>query len=354
MRRMRAREIGIELGGEPGKNNAITDVEGVGVGHVTLIEGEDTRTGVTAITPHPRNLYEEKVAAAVDVLNGYGKSVGLTQIMFEGNIETPIMLTETMNTYRVADALIDYCVEGYGLTPRTINAVVGETNGSYLTNNFHRVVGPEHVFKAADEARSNRGRGRVAEGNVGAGTPMTGYEFKGGIGTSSRRVGAANLGVLAQLNCGRKDDLLIAGAPVGREVRLPEKPVASPGNSIMMIVATDVSLDTRQLWKTAKRTTMGLARTGSYSGNGSGDFTVAFTTGKLPRGEYSSSLDELKGVTGDGILSPLYKATVEATEEAILNALFMAETMTGFQGHVRHALPLEQVETILRKYGRLG
>jgi D-aminopeptidase len=351
MGRMRVRDMGVELGGEPGRHNAITDVEGVGVGHVTLIEGKDTRTGVTAITPHPGNLYEEKVAAAVDVLNGYGKSVGLTQITFEGNIETPIMLTETLNTYRVADALIDYCVKGYGLTPRSVNAVVGETNGGYLTDNFRRAIGAEHVFKAVDEAR--RARGAVAEGNVGAGTPMTGYGFKGGIGTSSRRVGAATLGALVQLNCGRKEDLIVAGAPVGAEAMLPEKPKPSPGNSIMMIVATDVDLDTRQLWKIAKRTTMGLARTGSYSGNGSGDFTIAFATGGLGIDEYSSSLDELKDVRGDGVLSPLYKATVEATEEAILNALFMAETMTGFQGNVRHALPLDQAEKVLRKYGRL-
>jgi len=351
MARMRAREMGVELGGETRGHNAITDVEGVGVGHVTLIEGDDTRTGVTAITPHPGNLYEEKVAAAVDVLNGYGKSVGLTQIRFEGNVETPIMLTETLNTYRVADALIDYCVEGYGLTPRSINAVVGETNGGYLTDNFRRAVGAEHVFKAVDEARKTRGP--VAEGNVGGGTPMTGYGFKGGIGTSSRRVGAATMGVLVQLNCGRKEDLMVAGAPVGAEVRLPEDPRPGPGNSIMMIVATDAALDTRQLWKVAKRTAMGLAWTGSWSGNTSGDFTIAFSTGGIGIGEYSSSLDALKGVTGDGVLSPLYKATAEATAEAILNALFKAETMTGFQGHVRHALPLDQTERALRKYGRL-
>lgn len=352
MGRARVRGLGVELGGEPGRRNAISDVEGVGVGYATLIEGDDIRTGVTAITPHPGNLYEEKVTAAVDVLNGYGKTVGLTQIMFEGNVETPIMLTETLNTYRVADALIDYCVEGYGLTPRSVNAVVGETNGGYLTDNFNRAVGREHVFKAVDEAR--RCRGPVAEGNVGAGVAMTGYGFKGGIGTSSRRVGAATVGALVQLNCGRKEDLMVAGVPVGREVSIPEKPAPGPGNSIMMIVATDVDLGTRQLWKVAKRTAMGLARTGSYSGNSSGDFTIAFTTGKLPRQEYASSLDELKGAAGDGVMSPIYRATVEATEEAVLNALFTAETVTGFQGHVRHALPLDQVEVALSKYGRLG
>ncbi|MBN2336876.1 P1 family peptidase [Candidatus Bathyarchaeota archaeon] len=350
MKRVRAREM-VKLGVLPtGRHNAITDVEGVGVGHATLIEGDSVRTGVTAIVPHQGNLYEEKVSAAVDVLNGYGKSVGLTQIMFEGNIETPVMLTETLNTYRVADAVIDYWDHGYGFRPRSVNCVVGETNGGFLTDNFGRHVGKEMVFKAIDEARSGKGTGEVPEGNVGGGTPMSGYGFKGGIGTASRAVGAATVGVLVQLNCGRKDDLVVAGAPVGREVTLPDKPGASPGNSIMMIVATDLAMDTRQLWKTAKRTTLGLARTGSFSSNGSGDFTIAFSTGRLAPSDYVGSLPELKNVKGDGMLSPVYKATVEATEEAILNALFKAETMTGVDGHIRYALPLDQTREILRKY----
>jgi len=354
MSRFRARELGLKLGTLPvGKHNAITDVEGVGVGHSTLIEGDSVRTGVTAIMPHQGNLYEEKVTAAVDVLNGYGKTVGLTQIRFEGNIETPVLLTETLNTWKVADASVDYWEHGYGFKPLSVNTVVGETNGGYLTDNYGRHVGREMVFKAIDKARSSAGMGAVEEGNVGGGTPMTGYGFKGGIGTSSRLVGDAAVGVMVQLNCGRKEDLMIAGAPVGKEVPIPEKPESGPGNSIMMIVATNVALDSRQLWKVAKRTAMGLARTGSFSGNSSGDFTIAFTTGRLGMEEYNDSYPALTLLSREGVLSPLYLATVEATEEAIINALFKAETMTGFNGNVRHALPLNETRKILEKYSRI-
>jgi D-aminopeptidase len=176
--RVRAREFGIEMGLlETGKNNAITDVEGVGVGHSTLIQGDSVRTGVTAIVPHQGNPYEEKVTAAVDRFNAYGKSTGLPQIMFEGVIEVPILLTETLNTWRIANSVLDYMKEGYGVTPRSLNVVVGETNGGYLTDNFGRHVGREQVFEALDRARSPEGRGPVQEGNVGGGTPMTGYGF---------------------------------------------------------------------------------------------------------------------------------------------------------------------------------
>lgn len=326
---------------EPGRLNAITDVEGVGVGHSTIIEGDSIRTGVTAIVPHGGNLVEEKVTAAVDLFNAYGKSTGLPQIMYEGTLETPIMLTETLNTWRVADAVVDYHHERLGLEPRSLNVVVGETNGGYLTDNLGRHVGREQVFEALDVARSPTGRGKVAEGNVGGGTPMTGYGFKGGIGTSSRAGDGFTVGALVQLNCGSKEDLIIAGAPIGRKVRLPEKPAAGPGNSIMMVVATDLAMESRQLWKVAKRAALGLARTGTYGGNGSGDFAIAFTTGEKRRDG-----------RGDEFLNPVYKATVEATEEAIINALFAAETMVGYFGHVRHALPLDQVEEILRRHGR--
>jgi len=354
MSRIRARELGLKLGTLPvGKHNAITDVEGVGVGHSTLIEGDSVRTGVTAIVPHQGNLYEEKVTAAADVLNGYGKTVGLTQIKFEGNIETPVLLTETLNTWKVADASVDYWEHGYGFKPFSVNTVVGETNGGYLTDNFGRHVGREMVFDAIDKARGSAGMGAVEEGNVGGGTPMTGYGFKGGIGTSSRLVGGAEVGVMVQLNCGRKEDLMIAGAPVGKEVSIPEEPERGPGNSIMMIVATNVALDSRQLWKVAKRTAMGLARTGSYSGNSSGDFTIAFTTGRLRLTEYTDSDPSLTWLSREGVLSPLYLATVEATEEAIINALFKAETMTGFNGHVRHALPLDETREVLERYSRI-
>ena len=345
MKRQRIRDLGYEPGDlETGRCNAITDVEGVGVGHATVIEGDDIRTGVTAITPHGGNLYEDTVPAAVDILNGYGKTVGLSQVLFEGRIETPITLTETLNTYRVADAVIDYYPDIMGDKPHTINSLVGETNGSYLTNNFVRAVTKEHVYEAIEVAR--KGSGRPEEGSVGAGTPMTGYGFKGGIGTSSRRVGAATVGVLVQLNCGRKEDLTILGAPVGKKVELPSEPEKSPGNSIMMIVATDVDMETRQLWKLAKRTTLGLARTGAYSSNGSGDYTISFTTKGVSQQDYLDSM-EIDTLRTDGYLSPLYKGVVESTEEAIINALFMAETMTGYRGNTRHALPLDQTLSVL-------
>jgi len=335
------REFGIKLGMmETGKLNAITDVDGVGVGHSTLIEGDSIRTGVTAITPHAGNLIEDKVTAAVDIFNAYGKATGLMQIIYEGVLETPIMLTETLNTWRVADAVIDYHRDRMKLEPRSINTVVGETNGSYLTNNLGRHVGAKHVFEALDIARSPKGRNKVAEGNVGGGTPMTGYGFKGGIGTSSRIGDGFTVGTLVQLNCGAKMDLKIDGVPVGKEVKLPKKHEASLGNSIMMIVATDLTMDSRQLWKVAKRATLGLARTGTFSSNSSGDFTIAFSTGKM-----------LHQGQGDDFLNPIYKATVEATEEAIVNALFAAETMIGYKDHIRYALPLNQIREIFSRYG---
>lgn len=324
-----------------GKLNAITDVEGVGVGHSTLVEGDSVRTGVTAVIPHQGNVFEEKVIAAVDLFNAYGKATGLPQIIFEGLIETPIMLTETLNTWRVTDAVVDYHREILGIEPRSLNVVTGETCGSYLTDNLGRYVGREQVFEAIDIARSPAGRGKVAEGNVGGGTPMTGYGFKGGVGTSSRLGDDFTVGVLVQLNCGLKEDLMIAGVPVGRELKLPKKPETGFGNSIMIIVATDLMVESRQLWKVAKRATMGLARTGTYGSNGSGDFTIAFTTGKK---QHTGK--------GDDFLNTVYKATVEATEESVVNALFAAETMKGYQGHVRYSMPLDQVGAIMKKYGR--
>ena len=346
MKRGRIREFGLTPGRIPtGKYNTMADVDGVGVGHCTVIEGDDIRTGVTAITPHSGNLYEEKVAAAVDVFNGYGKSVGLSQIVNEGTIETPIMLTETLNTFKVADALIDYFPEKTDFTPRSLNSLVGETNGGYLTDNQNRIIGKEEVFVAISDALSCKGP--VTEGCVGGGTPMTGYGFKGGIGTSSRKIGEGTVGVLVQLNCGRKEDLMVLGAPVGREVEIP-KPEPSPGNSIMMIVATDVVLESRQLWKLAKRTMLGLARTGSFSSNGSGDYSIAFSTGKLDHGDFADSVDA--SPVGDGFMSSLYAGVVEATEEAVLNALFKAETMHGYQGHTRYALPLDETLAVLESH----
>ena len=348
MSRGRIRDYGLKPGHlATGRYNTIADVEGVGVGHCTVIEGKDIRTGVTAITPHSGNLYEEKVAAAVDVFNGYGKSVGLSQIVNDGNIETPIMLTETLNTFKVADALIDYFPEKLGYTPKSINSVVGETNGGFLTDNQQRRIGNEEVFEAIDDAL--KCTGPVEEGAVGAGTPMTGYGFKGGIGTASRKIGKATIGVLIQLNCGRKEDLMVLGAPVGREVKLPEEPENSPGNSIMMIVATDVELESRHLWKLAKRTMLGLARTGSFSSNGSGDYSIAFSTSKVNRMDFVESVED--SPTGDVFMTPLYKGVAEATEEAVLNALFKAETMQGYQSNIRYALPLDETLAVLERHG---
>jgi D-aminopeptidase len=353
--RIRAREFGIELGTmQTGRYNAITDVKGVGVGHHTMINGDSVRTGVTTIIPHQGNPYYEKITAAVDVFNGYGKSTGLSQIMFEGVIETPIILTETLNTWRVADAVLDYMREGYGTTPPSLNVVVGETNGGYLTENFDRRILKKQVFEALDIARSEEGQGTVLEGNVGGGTPMTGYGFKGGIGTASRVFANFTVGALVQLNCGRKDSLKIDGVPVGRKIKLPNSPAIRTENSIMMVVATDLSMESRQLWKVAKRAALGLARTGSYGGNTSGDFTIAFTTGK-------ETVEDLTKVAPDtqrtfwsyeNFLNLVYRATVEAVEEAIINALFKAETMVGREGNTRYELPYDQVEEIFKNHGR--
>jgi len=353
-RRVRAREFGIEIGSmKPGRLNAITDVEGVGVGHATLIQGDDVRTGVTAIVPHQRNPFEENVTAAVDLFNAYGKATGLPQVMHTGVIETPIMLTDTLNTWLVADAVLDYLRERYGVTPRSLNPVVGETNGGFLNDSFGRHVRKEHVFAAIDRARSAEGMGVVEEGNVGGGTPMTGYGFKGGIGTASRAFGGSTVGVLVQLNCGRREDLTINGVSVGREVEMPPPEGREPGNSIMMIVATDLALTSRQLWKVAKRAVLGLARTGSFGSNGSGDFVIAFSTGERCVDELIESMPEMRRPRlGEGFLNPFYKATAEATEEAIINALFKAETMVGINGNTRYALPLDQVVSIFKRYGR--
>ena len=361
-RRPRAREIGIEIGVmKPGRFNAITDVEGVGVGHTTIIRGEGplkigegpVRVGVTAIVPHPRNPYEEKVTAAVDMFNAFGKATGLPQIMHMGVIETPILLTDTLNTWLVANAVLDYFRERYGLTPRTLNPVVGETNGSFLNDSFGRHVRKEHVFAAIDKARSAEGRGPVEEGNVGGGTPMIGYGLKGGIGSSSRTCGPATVGVLVQLNCGRREDLMINGVPVGRELKVPKPQLGGIEGSIIIVLATDLALNSRHLWKVAKRAMLGVARTGSYGGVTSGDFTIAFTTGKVSLEEFRESLPKRAGRSlGEGYLNPIYRAAVEATEEAVINALFKAETMVGINGNTCYELPIEEVVEIFEKYGR--
>ncbi|KON29354.1 hypothetical protein AC482_06715 [miscellaneous Crenarchaeota group-15 archaeon DG-45] len=360
-RRVRAREMGIEIGSmEPGRLNAITDVEGVGVGHATLIRGDGplkvgegpVRTGVTAIAPHQGDIYEEKVASAVDPFNAFGKSTGLLQVAHMGVIETPILLTDTLNVWLAADAVVDYFRERLGITPWSLNPVVGETNGGFLNDSHGRHVRRGHVFEAIDEARSAEGRGPVPEGNVGGGTPMTGYGLKGGIGTSSRVCGNFTLGALVQLNCGSREDLTIDGVHVGREIEL-SAPEAGAGNSIMMVLATDLALTPRQLWKVAKRAVLDLARTGSYGGVYSGDYAIAFTTGRRSvEGLLESAPDLRRRGLEEMFLYPVFRAAADATEEAIINALFKAETMVGRDGNVRHELPLGQVAEIFERHGR--
>ena len=344
--RPRAREAGVVVGILPaGPLNAITDVAGVLVGHTTLIRGDNIRTGVTAILPHGRNLFREKVPGAVFVGNGFGKLAGSTQVNELGEIETPILLTSTLNVPRVADALLDYMLARPGNEGvRSINPLVGETNDGYLNDIRGRYVGRAEVFAAIEGARG----GPVDEGAVGAGAGTVAFGFKGGIGTSSRRLPAAlggyTVGALVQTNYGGV--LTIAGAPVGRELgryylkdELPAPYGRSPADgSVIVVVATDAPVDHRNLARIAARTMMGLGRTGSAASNGSGDYAIAFSTAR------GGPL-----VTNDA-MSPLFLAVIEATEEAVYNSLFRARTMTG-NGHTVEALPLDRTLEILRKHG---
>lgn len=358
---------------ETGKRNAITDVDGVGVGHSTLIRGEGplipgkgpVRTGVTAITPHNGEIYSERVRVGVHVFNGYGKAVGIPQIEQSGVLQTPILSTDTWNVWRVADALFDYMHERYTVKPVSLNPFVGETRGSFLNDSWGRYVGRREVYEALDKARSPEGKREVEEGNVGGGTPMSGYEFKGGIGTASRRTDYFTLGVLVQLNFGNRRDLVIDGVPVGKELDYGGTPDPVGGGSCMLYVATDLDLDSRQLCKIAKRGMLGLGRTGSYGGDGSGDFIVAFSTGKrVVDGLYEHSFREMKKKdpaldlaqdpkTEERWLNSVYRAVIEATEESVLNALFKAETMVGRDGNTRQAIPLDRVQEILKNYKKL-
>jgi D-aminopeptidase len=364
--RPRARDLGINVGILPtGKLNAITDVAGVRVGHTTLIRGEDVRTGVTAILSHSGNLFQEKVPAAIFVGNGFGKLMGSTQVDELGEIETPILLTSTLNVPRVADALIDWMLALPGNEKvRSINPIVAETNDGYLNDIRGRHAGRDEVFAALKAAKD----GPVAEGSVGAGTGTVAFGFKGGIGTSSRalpqNLGGYTVGVLVQTNFGGV--LTINGAPVGRElgryylkeqlerigrINAPDDTVSDRADgSIIMVVATDAPLAARNLKRLAARAMLGLARTGSPSTQGSGDYVIAFSTAKENRiraGEQVRTTQTL----GNEAMSPLFQAVVEATEEAIYNSLLRATTVTGRDGHRVEALPIEKVVEILRKYG---
>ncbi len=353
-KRHRARELGISPGIlTPGHWNAITDVKGVSVGQKTLIASDSIRTGVTVILPHQGNIFKEKVPAGVFVGNGFGKTVGLIQIEELGNIETPIALTNTLNVFLVANAMIDYILSNPGNAGvRSVNPVVGETNDGWLNDIIGRHVTNEHLMEAIHSAST----GPVEEGNVGAGTGTRCLGFKGGIGTSSRVLpkekGGYTVGVLVQTNFG--GILTINGAPVGEELHnyymANDVPYTVDG-SCMIIIATDAPLSARNLKRLAKRSFLAFGRVGSFSSNGSGDYSIAFSTNPDVRIPYGSKEMErtIPQVTNDH-MSPLFLAVVEATEEAIYNSLFMAEDMTGLKGRRTEALPIDKTLKILDKY----
>src|SRR6266496_1763719 len=367
--RQRAREAGVAVGVlPPGQLNAITDVAGVSVGHVTIIRGDNVRTGVTAILPHGGNLFREKVPGAVFIGNAFGKLAGSTQVNELGEIETPVTLTSTLNVPRVADAVIDYMLALPGNEDvQSINPLVGETNDGYLNDIRGRHAGREEVFLAIRNARG----GAVEEGCVGAGTGTIAFGFKGGIGTSSRKLppslGGYTVGVLVQTNFG--GILTINGAPVGRELgryylkeELETKSSTNPGlannpdGSIIIVIATDAPIDHRNLQRLAARSMMGLARTGAAGSNGSGDYAIAFSTAndlRIRSAANSRNQKPAAALLSNDAMSPLFLAVIEATEEAIYNSLFRATTTTG-RGHTVEALPIDRTLEILRKHGALG
>jgi len=361
--RLRAREAGITVGVlPPGPLNAITDVDGVLVGHTTLVRGDNIRTGVTAILPHGGNLFREKVPGAVFVGNGFGKLAGSTQVNELGEIETPILLTSTLSVPRTADFLIDYMLALPGNEDvQSINPLVAETNDGFLNDIRGRHISRDDVLTAIKGAKG----GAVAEGSVGAGTGTVAFGFKGGIGTSSRklpqRLGGFTIGVLVQTNFGGV--LTINGAPVGRELGryyLKDElaqPANTPDGSVIIVIATDAPLDSRNLNRLAARAMMGLARTGAAGSNGSGDYAIAFSTSPDVRIRTLNQNDRntprnVKTLANDAV-SPLFLAVIEATEEAIYNSLFKANTTSG-RGKTVEALPLDRTLEILRKHGLTG
>ncbi|HEX8353017.1 MAG TPA: P1 family peptidase [Pyrinomonadaceae bacterium] len=369
-RRPRARDIGLRAGVLPaGRLDAITDVEGVRVGHATLMKGDDVRTGVTAVVPHAGNLFREKVPAAVFVGNGFGKLAGSTQVEELGELETPILLTSTLNVPRVADALLDWMLGLPGNEDvRSVNPLVAETNDGQLNDIRGRHVGREEVFAALKGAKG----GEVEEGSVGAGTGTVAFGFKGGIGTASRvvpaRHGGYTVGVLVQTNYGGV--LTMNGAPVGRELGRyylkdelePARKAALPtpsldadraDGSVIVVVATDAPLDARNLRRLAARAMLGLARTGSPSTQGSGDYVIAFSTAPALRVRHGETALRRVELLPNDAMSPLFLACVEATEGAVYNSLLRATTVTGRGGVRIEALPIDKTVEILRRYGAI-
>lgn len=368
-KRARLRDLGLSIGrGRPGRFNAITDVSGVRVGHSTIIRGEGgprvvgegpVRTGVTAILPNAGNIFEHRVVGGGFVLNGAGEVSGLTQVTEWGLIETPILLTNTLSVGDVSAATVRYMVQrfpGIGQEHDVVIPVVGECDDSWLNDIAGHHVQERHVFEAIESASG----GRVAEGNVGGGTGMVTCDFKGGIGTSSRRLrpeeGGFCVGVLVMSNFGRMEDLRMDGYPIGQELSSRFVELDKRKNlygSIIAVVATDAPLLPHQIERLSKRVALGIGRVGSYAAHGSGEIVVGFSTAnKVPRAA-TNLMARVKFLL-DPHMDPLYRAAIEATEEAILGALFMAEDTTGVDGHHAPALPLPEVVEILRAGGRLG
>ena len=350
--RPRARDLGLTPGVfPPGRLNAITDVAGVRVGHVTLIEGETVRTGVTAILPHGGNLFQDKVAGAVFVGNAFGKLAGSTQVEELGTIETPIVLTNTLAVGTAVEAVVRHTLAQPGNEKvRSVNALVGETNDGGLNDIRSLPVTRDYVLAAIAGARE----GTVAEGSVGAGTGTLAFGWKGGIGTSSRIVdgGAHTVGVLVQANFGGV--LVMDGVPVGKELRRHAFARADPGSrggdgSCLVVVATDAPLDAKALKRLAARAIFGLARTGSSFSNGSGDYAIAFSTASDARFRHGDETPRPRSFLPTDALDPLFEATLEATEEAVYNALLQATTVTG-NGHTAEAIPIDRLREILRKH----
>jgi D-aminopeptidase len=353
----RAREVGLKIGVlETGKLNSITDVKGVKVGHTTLIRGNDIRTGVTAILPHTGNLFQEKVPAAIYVGNGFGKLAGSTQVKELGNIETPIILTNTLSVATAMEAVIDHTLSQKGNEEvQSVNAVVGETNDGGLNDIRGRHVRKEDVLNAIHTASD----GMATEGSVGAGTGTVCFGFKGGIGTASRKLpeslGGYTVGILVQTNFGGV--LEINGVPVGQELgqfSFSRELSKKSDGSCMIIVATDAPLDSRNLERLAKRAFMALAKTGGIASNGSGDYVIAFSTDSSLRVPHVARTKTISSslLVNDAV-TPLFLAAIEATEEAVLNSLFMSMTMKGKNNREIPGLPVERVKEILRKYNKI-
>ncbi|HXG37388.1 MAG TPA: P1 family peptidase [Bacteroidota bacterium] len=354
--RPRLRDLGVDVGVfKPGAVNAITDVPGVKVGHVTLWQGESVRTGVTAILPHGENLFQEKVPAAFFVGNGFGKFIGSTQVEELGQIETPILLTNTLSVWDVANGIVDYMLSLPGNeNVRSINPIVGETNDGSLNDIRGRHVKREHAVEAIRAAQT----GPVAEGAVGAGTGTVCFGWKGGIGTSSRilppALGGFTVGALVQTNYGGV--LEIAGVPVGKELgryAFRDQLKYDGDGSCVIVIATDAPLNSAQLKRLAKRAPLALGRTGSAMSHGSGDYVIAFSTAKELRIKPNSPRIEQVPRLKEDDLSPLFQAVVEATEEAIYNSLLKATTVKGIQGREVEALPVDKLKELLKKYGKI-